>query len=133
MDSAVVAERTGAQLVGGTSTANIGRGHGLAEHRLTVVTPGVPTTYGDFTLTHVESSHCPPDRYPGTITEPVRTPARAAAYKSGEAWLIIVAHQSGPSVLVQGGSDERRVGNERVSTWESRSTRSKYKKKIRKK
>jgi L-ascorbate metabolism protein UlaG (beta-lactamase superfamily) len=64
----------------------------------------VPTTYGDFTLTHVESSHCPPDRYPGTITEPVRTPARAAAYKCGEAWSIIVAHQSGPSVLVQGSA-----------------------------
>src|SRR3546814_686171 len=107
MDSAVVAERTGAQLVGGTSTANIGRGHGLAEHRLTVVTPGVPTTYGDFTLTHVESSHCPPDRYPGTITEPVRTPARAAAYKCGEAWWNIVAHQSGTAVLVQGSAGFR--------------------------
>ena len=34
MDSAVVAERTGALLVGGESTANVGRGHGLPEDRI---------------------------------------------------------------------------------------------------
>ena len=30
LDSALVADRTGAQLVGGESAANVGRGHGLA-------------------------------------------------------------------------------------------------------
>jgi L-ascorbate metabolism protein UlaG (beta-lactamase superfamily) len=40
LDAAVVADRTGAVLVGGESTANIGRGHGLAEDRIRVVTPG---------------------------------------------------------------------------------------------
>ncbi|MDP2774568.1 MAG: hypothetical protein Q8O61_13525, partial [Nocardioides sp.] len=42
LDSAVVAERTGAVLVGGESTANVGRGQGLAEERIRVATPGEP-------------------------------------------------------------------------------------------
>lgn len=104
MDSAVVAERTGAQLVGGSSTANIGRGHGLPESRITVATPGEPMTYGDFEVTLVESHHCPPDRYPGTIDAPVRPPARAAAYKCGEAWSTLVRHRSGRSLLIQGSA-----------------------------
>ncbi|KQY57501.1 MULTISPECIES: MBL fold metallo-hydrolase [unclassified Nocardioides] len=104
MDSAVVAERTGAQLVGGTSTANIGRGHGLPESRIDEVAPGDSLTFGDFTLTLVESHHCPPDRYPGTIDTPVGTPARASAYKCGEAWSTFIRHASGRSVLVQGSA-----------------------------
>ena len=43
LDSAVVADRTGAVLVGGESAANIGRGHGLAEDRLVVATPKLST------------------------------------------------------------------------------------------
>src|SRR3954468_11649860 len=39
MDSAVVAERTGAALVGGVSAAQVGRGGGLPEDRLVVATP----------------------------------------------------------------------------------------------
>ena len=42
MDSAVVAERTGARLVGGTSAAQVGRGSGLPEDRVVVATPGEP-------------------------------------------------------------------------------------------
>lgn len=104
MDSAVVAERTGAQLVGGTSTANIGRGHGLPDARLDVVEPGGSRQYGDFEVTLVESTHCPPDRYPGTIDAPLATPARAGDYKCGEAWSTFIEHASGRSVLVQGSA-----------------------------
>ena len=77
MDSAVVADRTGAVLVGGESTAYVGRGHGLPEDRIRVATPGEPMSYGAFTLTLVESHHCPPDRFPGVITEPVVPPVKA--------------------------------------------------------
>lgn len=104
LDSAYVAERTGARLVGGESTANIGRGHGLPEERIVVATPGEPITIGAYTLTLVESHHCPPDRYPGTITEPLRPPARAGAYRCGEAWSILVRHGSSRSALVQGSA-----------------------------
>lgn len=104
MDSAVVAERSGALLVGGESTANIGRGHGLPEDRIVVATPGNPITLGTYTVTLVESHHCPPDRFPGTITEPLRPPAKAGAYRCGEAWSILVAHTSGRTALVQGSA-----------------------------
>jgi len=46
MDSAVVAQRTGARLVGGTSAAHLGRGAGLPDDRLVVATPGEPISLG---------------------------------------------------------------------------------------
>lgn len=104
MDSAVVAERTGAVLVGGESAAHVGRGAGLDPSRIAVVTPGQPQTFGAFTLTHLESSHCPPDRFPGTIDEPVVPPVKAGAYKCGEAWSILLAHTSGRTALLQGSA-----------------------------
>jgi L-ascorbate metabolism protein UlaG (beta-lactamase superfamily) len=104
LDSAVVAERTGAVVAGGESAANVARGHGLTEERIRVVTPGEPETFGGFRLTWVVSGHCPPDRYPGTITEPVVPPVRASAYRCGEAWSILLEHDSGRTALVQGSA-----------------------------
>lgn len=104
MDSAVVALRTGASLVGGRSCANVGRGAGLDAGRISVVEPGRPETYGAFTLTHLESAHCPPDRFPGTIDGPVLPPVRASAYRCGESWSVLVEHTSGRTALVQGSA-----------------------------
>ncbi|RLK13685.1 L-ascorbate metabolism protein UlaG (beta-lactamase superfamily) [Micromonospora sp. M71_S20] len=104
LDSATVALRTGAVLTGGPSAAWVGRGAGLTDDRIQVVTPREPVTRGPFTLTFVESTHCPPDRFPGTITAPVVPPARAAAYRCGEAWSVFVAHTSGRTALVQGSA-----------------------------
>ena len=105
LDSAAVADRTGAVLVGGTSVANLGRGHGLPEEQLRVAEPGVTMTFGAYDITLVVSDHCPPDRYPGVITEPLVPPARATAYKCGEAWSILLAHRpSGRTMLVQGSA-----------------------------
>lgn len=104
LDSPEVARRTGAVVMGGESAANVARGAGLGEDRIAVVTPGVEQRFGAFAVTHHESEHCPPDRYPGTISAPVRQPARATAYRCGEAWSIIVAHDSGKRALVQGSA-----------------------------
>lgn len=104
MDSAVVADRTGAVIVGGESGANVARGHGLDERRIRVVVPGAPMTFGSFTVTLVESHHCPPDRFPGEITEPVVPPVKASAYRCGEAWSILLAHDSGRRALLQGSA-----------------------------
>lgn len=101
-DSAEVAARTGARLVGGTSTAMVG--HALPDEQKVIATPGEPMTFGAYEITLIESSHCPPDRYPGAITAPVVTPVKASAYKCGEAWSIVVKHTSGASVLVQGSA-----------------------------
>lgn len=105
LDSALVADRTGAQLVGGESAANIGRGYGLAEDRLVVAVPGEPIALGAFEVTLIESHHCPPDRFPGEITAPVVPPVRASAYRCGEAWSTLVHHRpTGRRMLIQGSA-----------------------------
>lgn len=104
MDSAVVAGRTGAQLVGGTSAAQIGRGGGLPDDKLVTVAPGEPVSLGAYAVTLFESEHCPPDRFPGPITEPVVPPVKASAYKCGEAWSTLVHHRDTDRRLLIVGS-----------------------------
>jgi len=105
LDAAEVADRTGALLVGGRSTMNLGRGHGLPDDRLLEVASGRTVALGAFDATFLASRHCPPDRYPGEITEPLRPPARASAYRCGEAWSVLLAHRaSGRRALVQGSA-----------------------------
>jgi L-ascorbate metabolism protein UlaG (beta-lactamase superfamily) len=94
MDSAVVAGRTGARLVGGSSAAQVGIGGGLPEDRVAVVTPGQPVTLGAYDVTLLESEHCPPDRFPGLITAPITPPVKTSAYKCGEAWSTVVHHRA---------------------------------------
>ncbi|MDG4665310.1 MBL fold metallo-hydrolase [Mycobacterium sp. 236(2023)] len=103
MDSAEVANITGATLIGGTSAANIGRGRGL--DRIHVATPGEAVTAGNFDITLVEGDHCPPDRFPGAITAPVGPRARASAYRCGEAWSTLVHHRpTGRRLLIVGSA-----------------------------
>src|SRR5271166_3643728 len=105
MDSALVADRTGAKLVGGESAANVGRGYGLPEDRLVVATSGEPITLGAYDVTLVESHHCPPDRFPGVIGAPLIPPVKASAYRCGEAWSTLVHHRpSGLRLLIQGSA-----------------------------
>jgi L-ascorbate metabolism protein UlaG (beta-lactamase superfamily) len=105
LDSALVADRTGARLVGGVSAANVGRGYGLPDDRIVVATPGEPIRLGAFDVTLVESHHCPPDRFPGTIDAPLTPPVRASAYRCGEAWSTLVHHRpSDRRLLIQGSA-----------------------------
>lgn len=103
MDSAVVAQRTGAKLVGGDSAAHVG--HRLPADRVVVATPGEPIALGAFDVTLIIGDHCPPDRFPGVIDAPVDPPVRASVYRCGEAWSTMVAHRSsGRRMLVVGSA-----------------------------
>jgi L-ascorbate metabolism protein UlaG (beta-lactamase superfamily) len=105
LDSALVADRTGAQLVGGQSAANVGRGHGLPEHRIVVAVDGEPIRLGAYDVTLIESHHCPPDRFPGVIGEPVTPPVKASVYRCGESWSTLVRHRpTGRRLLIQGSA-----------------------------
>jgi len=105
LDSALVADRTGAQLVGGESAANVGRGHGLTADRLVIADSGTPIRLGAFDITLMKSRHSPPDRFPGTIDQPVVPPVRAVAYRCGEAWSALIHHRSsGRRLLIQGSA-----------------------------
>lgn len=105
LDSALVADRTGAQLIGGQSAANVGRGYGLPENRIVVAVDGQPIQLGAYEITLVESHHCPPDRYPGVIDEPLITPVKVSAYRCGESWSTLVHHRpTGRRLLIQGSA-----------------------------
>lgn len=105
MDSALVADRTGAVLVGGESAANVGRGYGLPEERLVVAVDGESMSLGAFDVTLVVSHHCPPDRFPGVIEAPLTPPVKASAYRCGESWSTLVHHRpTGRRLLIQGSA-----------------------------
>jgi L-ascorbate metabolism protein UlaG (beta-lactamase superfamily) len=105
LDSAVVAQRTGARLIGGESAANVARGQKLSPENIVVATPGEELTLGPFGVTLIESHHCPPDRFPGEITEPVVPPMKASAYRCGEAWSTLIYHApSDRRLLIQGSA-----------------------------
>ena len=105
MDSALVADRTDAQLVGGESAANVGRGHGLPEDRLVVAVSGEPIRLGACDVTLIESHHSPPDRFPGVINGPLTPPVKVSAYRCGEAWSTLVHHRpTGRRLLIQGSA-----------------------------
>jgi L-ascorbate metabolism protein UlaG (beta-lactamase superfamily) len=108
MDSPIVAQRTGARLIGSASTINIGRGLGLPEDRMAVVTPGETVQIGAWKLTFIASRHSPTPFTDGTKSEslatPLTPPARATAWREGQVWSILVEHQSGKTMLVQGSA-----------------------------
>ncbi|HKQ24843.1 MAG TPA: hypothetical protein VJT81_10420 [Burkholderiales bacterium] len=104
MDSAAVAERTGALLVGSASTANIGRGHGLANDRIRIVKHGDTLKFGRFTIEIFESPHSPNPLYTGEITEPLRPPVKGSAYKEGGNYAFLLRHDLG-TILIQASAN----------------------------
>ncbi|MFE4453071.1 MBL fold metallo-hydrolase [Streptomyces sp. NPDC056796] len=99
LDAPVWALETGAELVGSESTANIGRGLGLPESSLRLVRDGDTVTYGNFTLTFLDSLHSAGDHYPGTVDRPLVPPARAGSWRTGTAFSVLVSHPEGRVLL----------------------------------
>ncbi|MGQ0697835.1 MAG: MBL fold metallo-hydrolase [Panacagrimonas sp.] len=97
MDAGVVARLTGAQLLGSTSTLNIGRGAGLPESQLTLVHSGETYPLGSFDVRFIANEHAGATggKPTGDIAAPLIPPARYLDYKLGGAWSIVVAHPSG--------------------------------------
>ena len=105
MDSALVAQLSGAQLVGSSSALQLGRGQGLPEDRMREVKPGETLQFGRFKLSFFESRHSPtawtregaPTQHIETV---LRQPAHASAFKEGTVWSLLVEHD-GRRLLVQ--------------------------------
>lgn len=106
MDAPEVARRTGALLVGSSSTANIGRGWGLSEAQIRVATLGQPMQFGRFTVTLLPGRHAPTGFTGGEVSEPLRPPVRASEYKEGQSYMVLVRHQgrSLRSLLISGSA-----------------------------
>lgn len=101
MDAPEVAQRTGALLLGSSSTAMIGRGWGLPEAQIRVAELGKPYAFGKFTVTLYASVHAPTGFTGGTIDAPLVPPQRVFAYKEGQSYAVLVAH-SGKKLLITG-------------------------------
>lgn len=106
LDSAVVAELTGARLVGSASTRNIARGQGFPEDRFDEAVTGDPFGVGAFRLTALPAEHSPGDVAPGTIDAPLRPPARARAYRTGGCYSLHVRH-AGRELLIHASANTR--------------------------
>jgi L-ascorbate metabolism protein UlaG (beta-lactamase superfamily) len=108
MDSPLVAQRTGAVLIGSESTLNIGRGLNLKAEQMRAVKSGDVVALGKFSLRFIASRHSPTPYSDGVtpelITEPLVPPKNATAYREGTVWSIHVTHTSGASFLVQGSA-----------------------------
>ncbi len=108
MDAPLVAQRTGAVLVGGASTLNVGRGLGLADAQMREVRAGDTLEFGRFKLRFLASRQSPTPwsdgATPETLDAPLKPPARAGAWREGDVWSLLVEHASGRRLLVQGSA-----------------------------
>ena len=93
MDSPAVAAQTGAMLIGSESTANVGRGWGLAENKIAVRHPGDVMDFGRFRITLLSGGHVPSPFTGGDIKERLKLPARANAYLEGISFAILIEHR----------------------------------------
>jgi len=99
MDSPIVAQMTGAKLVGSESTMNIGRGLGFPKDQMVIAESGIPIQFGSMKVTLVKGQHWPyPDKKLGDlllnrgIEGPIFPPVDAMSYKEGASYTIIIEH-----------------------------------------
>jgi L-ascorbate metabolism protein UlaG (beta-lactamase superfamily) len=107
MDSSIVAGRTGAQLIGSETTANIARGRMLPEAQIRVISGGENFCVGRFRVSLVRAGHVPLpfglDNL-GEITAPT-VPATVGDYKEGGTFAIFVQYSGrGRTIMVQGSA-----------------------------
>jgi L-ascorbate metabolism protein UlaG (beta-lactamase superfamily) len=103
LDTAMVADLTGAVVLGSDSTRKA-LGPDFPPHRIRVVRDGDTARFGRFELTFIESRHSPIDLAPGSIEAPIRQPAPASAWKTGPVWSVFVRHGS-RTLLVHGSAN----------------------------
>jgi len=113
MDIGAIGNRSSASILGSESTAQIARGAGVPKDQIVVVEDRAEYTFGQFTVTFIESVHAPVGLrgsipLPGTIDDPLTTPAPINAWREGASYSIIVSHPSG-TTLVQGSGGIRQA------------------------
>ena len=110
MDAPEVALQTGAMLVGSESTANIGRGWGLDEKQIKVVTSQQPLQFGQFKVRLIASEHAAAPEFiekltgaGQTLNQPMIFPAQLSDFKEGGSYSIFIEHPLG-NVLIHGSA-----------------------------
>ena len=110
MDAPVVVQQTGAMLVGSQSTANIGRGWGLEEIQIKVITDSHPLQFGQFKVRLIATEHAPAPNMiktligaGQTINKPISFPAALSDFKEGGSYSVFIEHPLG-NVLIHGSA-----------------------------
>jgi len=108
MDIGAIANRSSASILGSETSANIARGAGVPEDQIVVVTSGEEHSFGQFTVTLINSVHAPVGwggsvPYAGTLDQPLQTPAPVSAWREGKSYSIVLSHPQGTTVI-QGSS-----------------------------
>ncbi len=111
MDIGAIGNRSSASILGSESTAQVARGAGVPEDQIVVVEDRAEYSFGNFTVTFIESNHAPVGLrgsvpLPGTIDEPLQTPAPITAWREGASYSIVISHPGG-TTLVQGSGGMR--------------------------
>jgi L-ascorbate metabolism protein UlaG (beta-lactamase superfamily) len=116
MDAAVVAERTGAMLLGSSSTANVGYGHDkLSSEKIHIPKFGEVRSFGRFTVEFFESPHSPDFWFCGEITHPLHSPVRFSSYKEGGSYSFVLRHPLG-TILIHPSANYRSLQYKDVKT-----------------
>jgi L-ascorbate metabolism protein UlaG (beta-lactamase superfamily) len=108
MDVGAIANRSFASVLGSSTTGQIARGAGVPEDQIVLASSGTEYTFGNFTVTLIDSAHAPfawRGEVPlaGQIEAPLVTPAPITAWREGHSYSIVIAHPSG-TTLVQGSA-----------------------------
>lgn len=104
LDAPIVAQSTGADLYGSSSTRRIAESHDFDPTRFREIDTGTPVEIGRFTVTSIPAEHSPGDLAPGHIEEPVATNPRLKELKTGDCYSFHVAHPTG-SLLIHASAN----------------------------
>lgn len=111
MDSAPLAEITGATVLGSQSTAYLAQGWGLSEQQIVIANERQPYQYGDFKVSLIPSKHVAMPKFLAKrigmgekLTQPLTQPARIGDYKEGISYSIHIQHPKA-SYLIQGSAN----------------------------
>jgi L-ascorbate metabolism protein UlaG (beta-lactamase superfamily) len=93
MDAPIVADSLRARLIGSASVAAVARSEKGGD-TIETVRAGDRARVGRFEVTFIECIHGPPDRWPGVVGAPFRTPAKVGRYRTGNCFTLLVRHQA---------------------------------------
>lgn len=104
LDTAAVANRTGAVVLGSPSAARLARGAAVPEEQIVIVTDTATREFGRFQVTLISTPHIPfgwrgSVPFDGIIESPFRGPAPASAWRVGKSFSIVVTHPAGTTLV----------------------------------
>jgi len=104
LDTGMVAMKTGATVLGTSSTANAVEGAGLPADRVRVIKDGSTFTFGAFKVTAFETPHSPHPTSVGFIDHLLRTPANEGDFKVGGNFSYLVEHGARRILVIASGN-----------------------------